>query len=113
MTAKNTEVAKPQREEWDVISEPRSTIEFDTIGDEWEGFYEGIITIHNDKSDEDYEYLAFRDSAGEAFQVSASYDLKRAFEKITEGTYVKMILVDLKPSKKGNDLKLYKVLVRK
>jgi hypothetical protein len=107
--------AKPQatESEWDVASEPRSTIITETIGDEWEGFYEGPATIHNDETGEDYEYLNFRDSAGDPYQISASYDLKRAYGNIPQGTYTKFVLVDLKARPKGNPLKLYKVFTRR
>lgn len=100
-------------ETWDTVSEPRVTIIFDTIGDEWEGFFEGPFTIHNDLTDEDYEYFAFRNSAGEPYQVSASYDLKRALEGVAVGTYTRLTLVDTKPSKKGNDIKLFRVQTRR
>lgn len=107
MTAKKTD-----SEEWNVVSEPRTKIVFDTIGDEWEGFYEGPETITDPNTDEPMEYLNFRDSNGEAFTISAGYDLKRAFEKVAVGTYAKIILVNTVPSKKGNDVKLHKVLTR-
>lgn len=114
MTAKQT-APDTQWEvtQWEVVSEPRSTIIFTDLGDEWEGFYEGPSVIHNDKTDEDYDYLSFRDSAGDPYQTSAGYDLKRAFESIAVGTYVKIILTETKPSSKGNDVKLFKVLTRK
>jgi hypothetical protein len=100
-------------EEWDVVSEPRSTIITDTLGDEWEGYYEGPAIIHNEVENEDYEYLNFRDSSGDPYQISASFDLKRAFENIPVGTYSKFVLVELKPRPKGNPLKLYKVYTRR
>lgn len=112
MTTKNTAPAATE-EDWEVHSEPRTTIITDTVGDEWEGFYEGIATIHNDTDDEDYEYLNFRDESGDPYQISASYDLKRAYASIPVGTYTKFRLVELKPRAKGNALKLYKVFTRK
>lgn len=108
MTTKKTE----SEETWNVVSEPRTKIVFDTIGDEWEGFYEGLEVIVDPNTEEDMEYLNFRDSNGEAFTISAGYDLKRAFEKVPVGTYSKIILVNTVPSKKGNDVKLHKVLTR-
>lgn len=104
--SKNTE------ETWNVVSEPRTKIVFDTIGDEWEGFYEGPETIIDPNTGEEMEYLNFRDQHGEAFTISAGYDLKRAFERVSQGTYSKIILVSMVPSKKGNDVKLHKVLTR-
>ena len=104
--------SKQTEETWNVVSEPRTKIVFDTIGDEWEGFYEGPETIIDPNTDQEMEYLNFRDATGEAFTISAGYDLKRAFERVAQGTYSKIILVNTVPSKKGNDVKLHKVLTR-
>lgn len=108
-------MASKSEEKWEVIAEPRSTIEFDTIGDEWEGYYEGTGLVPDPNTGEEYTYLHFRDGAGEAFQMSASYDLTRTFidGKMPEGTYCRLTLVELKPRPKGNALKLFKVQVRK
>ena len=104
--------AKQNAEDWTVVAEPRSTIIMTDVDDEWEGYYEGVAIIHNDTTDEDYEYLNFRDSSGDPYQISASWDLKRAYENIPVGTYSKFRLVGTKSSKKGNDVKLYKVFTR-
>ena len=103
---------KQNAEEWTVVAEPRATIIMTDVDDQWEGYYEGPATIHNDVTEEDYEYLNFRDSSGDPYQISASYDLKRAYANIAVGTYTKFQLVELKASKKGNDVKLYKVFTR-
>jgi len=113
MTTKNAVTAATTEENWEVVSEPRSTIVFEGVGDEWQGFYEGRTVIRNPNTEEDYDYLTFRDESGDPYQVSASYDLNRAFSDIDTGSYVKIILTELKESNRGNDIKLYKVLIRR
>jgi len=92
---------KPQDEEWTTVAEARSRIVFDTIGDVWEGYYEGPETVHDDVKNEDYEYLDFRDQAGDGFMASASYQLSRAFTDIPVGTYVRMTVLGFTETRNG------------
>ena len=107
----------PQSGEWTTVSEARGKFTLDTVGDQWEGFYEGVEIIQNPnaRADEnpDMTYLNFRTADGDPYATSASYDLTRAFESIAVGTYVRITLTNLVPRNKGNDLKLHKVDVRK
>lgn len=106
--------SKPStEEEFETVTESRVKIVFDTIGDVWKGYYEGTEMITDPNTAEEYKYLNFRDDDGEAFTTSASYILNQAFEKIAIGMYVRIELTGLAESKRGNDLKQYKVQVRK
>jgi hypothetical protein len=106
-------MAKAETEtQWEVVSENRARIVFDTTGDTWEGFYEGPQTITDPNTQEEYEYLNFRDDTGEGYMVSASYQLSRAFAEMAPGTYVKLIVTGFTDTKRGK-MTNFKVLARR
>lgn len=107
----NTEAA-PEAEEWETVSENRSRIVFDTIGDTWQGFFEGRGDITDSNTGEEYPYLNFRDDAGDGFMVSASYQLIRAFETIPAGSYCRLLVTGFTDTKNGK-MTNFKVSVRK
>jgi hypothetical protein len=86
---------------WTTISENRSRIVFDTVGDVWEGYYEGPDKIADPNTEEVYDYLNFRDEAGDGYMVSASYQLSRAFADVPEGTYVRLTVTGFTDTRRG------------
>ena len=82
--------SKAENEQWETVAEARNRIVFDADGDVWEGYFEGGQTVHDDAKDEDYEYLNFRDEAGDGYMVSKSYQLGKATDELPVGTYVRI-----------------------
>jgi hypothetical protein len=113
MTAsKNTPASAPIEDEWEIAAEARTKMSFDTDGDVWEGFFEGFETIIDPNTGEEYQYINFRDAAGDGYTTSANYQLSRAFGRISQGTYCRIIRLSETKVAKGNMIN-FKVLTRR
>lgn len=112
MAAKNTD------SEWETVDEgSRLRVAFDTVGDMFEGVYEGEEEI-TFPDGETGKYLNFRGGtpdavAGEPCAISATYQLARTFTAIPKGAHCRIILRSETPVRQGNPLKNFVVQVRK
>jgi hypothetical protein len=112
MAAKNTD------SEWETVDEgSRLRIAFDSIGDTFEGIYEGEETV-TFPDGESGQYLNFRGVepdaiAGETCAISATYQLARTFTAIPKGAHCRIIFRSETPLRQGNPLKNFLVQVRK
>lgn len=119
----NDKTNVPANTEWEtVVEESPQVVVFDEVGDQFIGTYVGIEHVEPedqpyDKDHKDYvsfdRYL-FRDQEGTLVGVNESYKLgQQMVTKLKEGKLTRITLTKLIPSKKGNDLKDFKVEVAK
>jgi hypothetical protein len=97
---------------FETVAEARTKMQFDADGDVWEGYWEGFATVTDPNTEEEYEYMNFRDEAGDGYQVSASYQLKRAFADIPTGMYSRIQRLSVTSTKRGNMIN-FRVQVRR
>lgn len=118
MAKADVNVSSTTSDEWTTIDEgSRLRIAFDTVGDIFEGTYEGSETVEF-ANGENGDYLNFRGAVpdavkGEPCAISSTYQLARTFTNVAPGTYCRIILRSETPVSKGNPLKNFVVQTRK
>lgn len=108
----------PENWEWDVVQEtPAIKVVFDTIGDVFIGELIGMEHIDNepaaDGSDRSFDQWLFL-LEGERYAIADSYSLGEALRKIDPGKWCRIEYVrDVPTARKLNDMKAFRVSVRK
>lgn len=107
-------------DEWEfetVAEESAITVIMEEVGDSFVGQYVGEehIAPDNDsaKQFEPFDRYTFRGRDNRMYALNQSYKLSRAMDGVAEGQWVRITLVKFIPSSKGNDIKDYRVEVRK
>lgn len=96
-----------------VVDESPVRIIFDTEGDTFIGQFEGRKTITPDNGDDPFDIFVFRGRDERLYSVNTSTKLDGVLTNETEGKWVKLELIKLIPSKKGQPFKDFRISVRK
>lgn len=99
-----------------VAEESAITVIMEHEGDRFIGQFIGeehIAPEENGKQFDAFDRYTFRGQDGRVYAMNQSYKLKQAFESVAEGDWVRITLVKFIPSSKGNDIKDYRVEVRR
>lgn len=107
-------------EDWEfetVIEESPTHVTFDTIGDVFIGQFVDRITITPEKPEkgeakDPFDLFRFRGRDGVLYAVNPSGKLDKGMDAVNKGDWVRITLVQLIPSNKGNDFKDLRVEVR-
>jgi hypothetical protein len=109
---------KSNADEWETIDEgSRLRVAFDTIGDLFEGIYEGEEEI-TFPDGETGKYLNFRgvvpdEVNGQPCAVSATYQLAKSFTSVPKGSHCRIILRSETAVRQGNPLKNFVVQIKR
>lgn len=109
----------PEGWEWETVAEGAPLrIIFDTIGDVFIGQYIGEEHIDQepaaDGSDQSFDLFNFRGRDGEKYAINKSYALAEAMQKVNPGDWCRITYIkDVKTSRKLNDMKDFKVDVKR
>jgi hypothetical protein len=100
-------------EGWETVQDESPTVVImETPGDALIGVYRGIETIEPE-NDEPFNRHRFTGQDGRPLAMNSSYTLDRGLAKAATGDLVRVTLAKTIPSKKGNDLKDFKVQVKR
>lgn len=100
-----------------VIEESPTGVVFDTVGDVFIGQFVDRITITPDKPEkgeakDPFDLFRFRGRDGELYAINPSGKLDRGMSVVNAGDWVRITLIKLIPSSKGNDFKDFRVEVK-
>jgi len=97
-----------------VIEESPTHVLFDTAGDRFVGQFIDRVTITPDRADiEPFDLFRFRGQDGELYAINTSGKLDKGMHVVNAGDWVRITLMKLLPSNKGNDFKDFKVEVKR
>jgi hypothetical protein len=109
----------PEGWEWETVAEGAANrVVFDTIGDSFVGKYIGeehvALEPASDGSDPSFDLYNFRGRDGELYAINKSYALEKAMEKVNAGDWCRVTYIkDVKTARKLNDMKDFRVDIRK
>jgi len=95
-----------------IIEESPTGVVFDTVGDVFIGRYVDRVTITPDSGKDPFDLFRFRGRDGELYAVNPSGKLDTGMAAVKTDQWVRITLIKLIPSNKGNDFKDFRVEVR-
>jgi hypothetical protein len=105
------------QDDWAVVSEEAPTMmQFDTLGESWEGWYLGSKMIANptpDDPDAEFQQCLFQGTDDEIYGLNPGYDLRNAMEEVPQGSYVRLTYVKDVPTGKPNPMRSFRVEINK